>query len=173
MGRMAVVAAVVGITASLLVACTATSVKNPSASAPVAESSQTQSKPGGAGGSSGGAQKAIKSSDGGNVTIDVTWENPKGAGDQLTFSVQMNTHSVNLDGYDLGRLATLRNDQGQDVKAERWESASGGHHRSGILSFPAKDGSGNPILGGKVRAVEMVIRDVAGVKERVLHWEIS
>lgn len=137
-----------------VVACTTTSAASPQAA-----------------GSQSASQKLTQKSDGGSVTIGATWQNPQEAEGRVLFSIVMDTHSGNLDGYDLGRLASLRNDKGQEVKAERWESPPGGHHREGTLAFPSKDSSGNPILGAK--ALEMVIRDVAGVKERVLRWEIS
>ncbi len=117
--------------------------------------------------------EATQSNSGGNVTIEVTWENPQEKNGPLTFSVAMNTHSVNLDGFDLSELAVLRNDSGQQVKPQQWEAPSGGHHRSGTLTFPFKGESGKPIVGTGTKTLEMVIRDVAGVKERVLQWKVS
>jgi hypothetical protein len=115
----------------------------------------------------------VRTSEGGKVSVQVIWENAGVAGGPLSFSVVMDTHSVDLDGYDLGRLAVLRNDRGQEVKPEQWDSAPGGHHRTGMLLFSGKDSAGNPVLGPEVKALELLIRDVAGVKERVLRWEVS
>ena len=108
----------------------------------------------------------------GAVTVDVTWENSADS-DSITFSVAMNTHSVELDGYDLSKLASLRNGRGQEVKPRGWEAPPGGHHRSGLLTFPSSDGSGKPLLDGGSRRLELVIRDVAGVRERVLAWDFG
>lgn len=159
------------VAAGVLSACGSTeggaSGTRPSAEALAAALTQ----PGGS--SDGGADLGgARSSNGGNVTIQVSWEN---AGDPgpVTFSVAMDTHSVELDGYDLGRLAVLRNDKGQEVKPDRWDAPPGGHHRSGLLVFPEEDGSGKPLVGIGVGVLELVIRDVAGVKERVLRWEMS
>lgn len=121
----------------------------------------------------GGTDGEVRTSEGGSVSIQVSWENAGRAVGALSFSVVMDTHSGNLDGYDLGRLAVLRNDRGQEVTAELWDSAPGGHHRTGTLLFPDMDSAGNPVVGPEVAAVELLIRDVAGVKERVLRWEIS
>src|SRR5215212_7345307 len=44
---------------------------------------------------------------GGQVTLVVTWAGPGGG---PVFSVAMDTHSVNLDRYDLRQLAVLRTD---------------------------------------------------------------
>lgn len=80
----------------------------------------------------------------------------------------MDTHSVNLDQYDLKQLAVLCDDTGNEYRPASWESAAGGHHRQGTLTFalPAS------VREGKAKYVEMVIREVAGIKERVLKWEL-
>jgi hypothetical protein len=148
----------------------ATATRSPSPTGATTAAPPTVSAGTGAAPSDSGS--VTKQNQGGNVTVAVTWKNPSDATGSLTFSVVMDTHSVNLDGYDLSQLAVLRNERGQEVKAERWDAPSGGHHRSGTLAFPGKDGSGTPILGSGSKAVELVIRDVAGVNERVLRWEL-
>ena len=108
----------------------------------------------------------------GNVGIVVTWENPSGEGSaSLRFIVAMNTHSVDLDGYDLSKLAVLRNDQGVEASPDGWDAPKGGHHRSGVLSFSNNIG-GKPIIGTETRTIELIIRDVAGVRERIFRWEV-
>ena len=108
----------------------------------------------------------VQSNTGGSVTIDVEWIK---AGDSLLmFDVSMNTHSVDLDEYDLGELAVLRDDTGNEYHPDSWDSAPGGHHRKGTLTFPIPDS----LSQGKTEYVEIVIRDVAGIKERVLKWEL-
>lgn len=109
----------------------------------------------------------------GRVTIDVTWKNPTETAGSIAFKVTMDIHSVDLDKVDLGKVALLRNDQGREVKPEAWDAPAGGHHREGTLLFPSRDGSGSLLVSGGVKAVELVIRDVAGVKERVLRWEMA
>ena len=113
-----------------------------------------------------------RQNEGGSVTIDVTWKNPTDTSAPIAFKVAMDTHSVDLDKVDLGKVALLRNDQGREVKPEAWDAPAGGHHREGSLLFPSQDGSGSPMVGVGVKALELVIRDVAGVKERVLRWEL-
>ncbi len=111
----------------------------------------------------------VQSNTGGQVTIDVEWINwIKVEDDSLIFKVTMNTHSVDLDQYDLGELAMLRDDAGYEYHPASWDSAPGGHHRRGTLAFPSPDS----LSQGKARYVEMVIRDVAGIEERVLKWEL-
>ncbi len=108
----------------------------------------------------------VQSSSGGAVTIDVEWE---GKGDDsLVFHVAMNTHSVDLDQYDLRELAVLRDNEGKEYSPLSWDSAPGGHHRQGTLTFPLPDS----LRQGEATYVEIVIHDVDGIKERVLKWEL-
>ncbi len=108
----------------------------------------------------------VQSNTGGSVTIDVEWI--KAEGDSLVFNVAMNTHSVDLDQYDLGELAVLRDDTGTEYHPVSWDSAPGGHHRMGILTFPIPDS----LSQGKANYVEIMIRDVASIEGRVLKWEL-
>jgi hypothetical protein len=80
----------------------------------------------------------------GQVTVAATWI---GGTDDLAFHVVMDTHTVDLDRYDLLQLATLRTDQGVEVAASSWEAAAGAHHREGQLRFPAVSRGGAPLLG--------------------------
>ncbi len=170
-----VLTTLLAVTAVVIAGCSsaqATLDNPPSPQAATSAQSGAQSI-GTGGGNASSSAGATQSSSGGNVTIEVTWENPRKKNEPLTFSVDMNTHSVDLDGVDLGKLAVLRNDAGQEVKPQQWEAPAGGHHRSGTLIFPFKDESGKPIVGTGTKTLEMVIRDVAGVKERVLQWKVS
>ena len=117
--------------------------------------------------SAGPTNGVTQSSDGGSVTIDVEWLGRDG--DRLSFAVTMNTHSVDLDEYDLEELAVLRDDQDNEYRPESWDSAPGGHHRRGMLAFNTPDS----VESGEAAVVEMVIRDIAGVGERVLTWHLN
>ena len=108
----------------------------------------------------------VQSNTGGQVTIDVEWI--KAEDDSLIFKVTMDTHAVDLDQYDLGELAVLRDDTGREYRPVSWDSAPGGHHRRGILTFTLLES----LSQGKARYMEIVIRDVAGIEERVLKWEL-
>ena len=116
------------------------------------------------------AGNPVQSSEGGSVTIDVEWVEIENLAekDSLTFHVAMNTHSVDLDDYNLGELAMLRDDSGNEYQPASWESEPGGHHRNGILTFSLPDS----LRQGRAEYVEVVIRSVAGIDERVLKWEL-
>ena len=108
----------------------------------------------------------VQSDTGGSVTIDIEWM--PGKDNSLIFNVAMNTHSVNLDQYDLGKLAILRDATDNEYQPLSWDSTPGGHHRRGILIFSLPDSISNE----ETEYLEMVIRDVAGINERVLRWEL-
>ncbi len=116
--------------------------------------------------SQGPTNGLVQSSTGGSVTIDVEWMGEENG--SLVFDVSMNTHSVDLDQYDLRELAVLRDNEGNEYNPTSWDSAPGGHHRKGTLTFPIPDS----LSQGKTKYVGIVIRDVAGIEERVLKWEL-
>jgi len=94
-------------------------------------------------------------------------------GVNLAFTVTLDAHSGDLGSLDITKLARLRDAQGREQGPSRWEdTARGPHHRSGVLFFPRLDANGNPILRDDTGVVEVVIRDVARVKERVFRWEL-
>ena len=100
------------------------------------------------------------------VTIDMEWIKAKDG--SLIFSVAMNTHSVDLDQYDLGELTILRDDADNEYHPVSWDSAPGGHHRMGTLTFPLPDS----VSQGNAKYIEVMIRDIAGIEERVFKWEL-
>jgi hypothetical protein len=103
-----------------------------------------------------------QTSDAGNVVVDVTPISLGGA--RWDFKVSFNTHSVNL-AFDPAQISLLRCDQGQEFQPVAWDgSGPGGHHRSGVLSFARPD--------HRVSSVELVMRGVAQVPERIFHWDV-
>ena len=110
---------------------------------------------------------ATQTNDGGQVTVKATW-NGLNAGP--VFEVALDTHAVDLDGLDLAQLAALRVDGGREVRPSGWDAPTGGHHRSGRLTFPTTTADGKPLISADTRSIELVIRDVAGVGERVFVW---
>jgi len=111
-----------------------------------------------------------QTNEGGQVTIKATWQGP-GAGP--IFDVVMDTHAVDLDGFDLKQLAFLRINGAREVQPTGWDAPKGGHHRTGTLTFPAKAADGSALIAPDTRTIELVIRDIAGVPERVFRWTPS
>ncbi len=109
----------------------------------------------------------------GGVEIEVTYVTPdylraggssaqRYSPDKYTvFLVSMNTHSVDLAGYDMAKISELRV-AGRTYAPLRWESTSDdNHHRSGALIFTKVDLS---------LPAELVIKAVAGVPVRTFRW---
>ena len=100
---------------------------------------------------------------GAGVTVKVTYLNPQGT-DGSRFEVVLDTHSVNLDGYDLKELSVLRDETGKEYQSTQVENKESGHHREIILIFP-KSSSG-------AKRLDLVIKDIAKVKERSFSWDL-
>ena len=83
-----------------------------------------------------------------------------------TVRVVLDTHSVDLDSFDLVQLARVRVDGGAWIAPTKWDAPSGGHHRAGMLAF----GSLDPQLFASGRLIELEVRDVA-VPSHLLRWE--
>ena len=113
-------------------------------------------------GASAGALTQTQS--GGGVTVKATYLNPK-ASDDVRFQVVLDTHSVDLDGYDLKSLSLLRDEAGKTYEVAKTENKGSGHHRevTVIFSKPSPE----------AKRLELVIRDVAGVKERTFRWNVE
>lgn len=77
-----------------------------------------------------------------------------------TFDIKFDTHSGSLD-YEMAKISYIRDSKGNIIKPESWNGGIGGHHFEGTLKFQKFDDS---------TGFELVIQDVAGVKERVLKW---
>ncbi len=109
------------------------------------------------------AQSALTKTDGqGPVAVAVTLLEATDGG--IRAKVVLDTHSVALDGIALDRAVSLRKPDGTDIPPAAVEGASGaGHHRQAVVTFPAVDGAA---------AVEIVVRDVGGVAERLFRWAL-
>ncbi|WP_298439608.1 hypothetical protein [Geobacter sp.] len=90
------------------------------------------------------------------VTATISLLNRDGT---LTFKVALNTHTVALDQYKFDEIVVLRAG-GKEYKGILKSQEGAGHHRSAVLEFE------NP----KTEKVDVIIKDVAGVKERVFEF---
>jgi Spy/CpxP family protein refolding chaperone len=133
---------------------------------------QAQSAQGGA----GTPQPPTQEDTQGGVTVSATLLTPDKPRPDGTVAVQvkLDTHTVDLDQYSLEKLAVLRDVQGRELPALGLESSSGsGHHREAVLSFPATDASGRPLLSSEAKAVTLILRGIGGIQERVLQWPLG
>lgn len=105
----------------------------------------------------------------GAVAVAVTPLNIGQDGATLDFEVAMNTHSVDLS-MDLATLATLTTDTGEEVAASSWDTPLGGHHATGVLSFPASSAEGRLLDGAT--AVTLTLVDV-DAPARTFTWSLK
>ena len=110
------------------------------------------------------ASSATQTVAGGGVTVKATFLNPKDAADPR-FQVVLDTHSVNLDAYDFRNIAVLRDDAGKSYVPIAVENKGSGHHREAIVSFPD--------IAPETKRIELIIKEVAGVKERTFVWNLE
>lgn len=110
------------------------------------------------------ASSATQTVAGGGVTAKVTFLNPQDA-DDPRFQVVLETHSVTLDAYDFKNITIVRDDAGKIYSPVGVETKGGGHHREATVVFPT--------FSPEAKRVELVIKDVAGVKERTFRWDLK
>lgn len=105
----------------------------------------------------------------GQVTVVVKPLNLANPAATLDFEVTLDTHSIDLS-MDVAALASLTTDDGRQVVATGWDAPQGGHHVSGVLSFPAMvDGVA---LLDETTSLTLTLRDV-DVPERVFTWSLT
>ncbi len=106
--------------------------------------------------------------DQGAVTVAITPVDLGQEATTLAFEVVMDTHSVDL-GMDLAALATMTADNGRSVTATLWDAVPGGHHVSGLLTFPAVV-AGTAVLDGATE-LTLTITDV-DAPSRTFTWSL-
>ena len=126
----------------------------------------------------------------GDVYIDVVYSTPEyfkatgalthlerfQADEYLVFLINLTVHTGKLAPYRMDELAVLMDDKGREIKpVEGWEiifETGDNHHREGIIRFPKKDSSGKPVIDKDTKSFELIIKDVARIKQRVFRWEL-
>jgi len=101
---------------------------------------------------------------GGGVTVNVTYVHPQAA-DEIRFEVVLDTHTLNLDTYDLKTLSALRDGTGNNYRPIKVDNKGSGHHREITLVFAKASPS--------AKRLELVIKDIGRVKERFFFWDLQ
>ncbi len=101
--------------------------------------------------------------EGGNVTVKVKPKVLK-IGEKPSFNIVFETHSVDL-AFDVAQISSFVDDKSNIYSNSNWKgTVPGGHHREGTLTF-------NTVLS-ETKFVELIIKDVGGVSQRKLKWEL-
>jgi hypothetical protein len=146
-----------GLFMAIAVVTAACSSSTPAASAPTASATPAPS--------ANETGNMTQTSEGGQVTIVVSWAGPAGG---AVFDVKLDTHSVDLDALDLSD-AILSNDRGEIMSAQPWAAPKGGHHREGALTFEGDAAA----FFAEATWVELVVSGVGDLPERTLRWDIG
>jgi hypothetical protein len=114
---------------------------------------------------SGAVVLAVRTNDAGGVRVVVKPKAIEAGASIWEFEIVMDTHTKPLSD-DLSRVAALVDASGRRYLPLAWQGdPPGGHHRKGVLRFPAPD-----IKSGKV---ELQISGVGGVESKVFQWQIN
>ncbi len=98
------------------------------------------------------------STDTGDALVDLT---PKGMENgKFVVDASINTHSVNLDQFDLTKITLLEYEE-KTIKPVSAPKLSG-HHSSGTLAFDT---------GKEIKNFKIIIKGIPAVDERVFEWE--
>ncbi len=110
------------------------------------------------------AKASTQEAEAAGVKVKATYKNPAESKDPV-FDVALDTHTVDLDQYKFAKIAHLRDDAGKEYHPDMVSSSGSGHHREATLKFKDADISG-------AKFVELVVKGVAGVDERVFRFEV-
>lgn len=82
----------------------------------------------------------------------------------VKFEITVETHAVDLN-FDITKISYLEDDKGNIYNPLKWDGTPpGGHHRSGILSFPD--------YAQKTKLIKLTLKGISRVPERVFIWEL-
>ncbi len=101
----------------------------------------------------------------GGVTARATYKNPLGNKPPV-FKVSLDSHDINFNIYEFAKIIVLRDDAGRLFSPEIISSSGSGQHREATVEFKGADVS-------SARFIELVVKDVAGVPERVFRYDIK
>lgn len=145
----------------LLAACSGTNAPPASNSNSSPNESAVASTTAGSANSSGMEAQTV---DGGSVSIKVTPAALK-RGQPLEFDIAMDTHSVDLAN-DMLKAVVLRDDSGMEFTPTAWNGpGGGGHHREGKIEFAP--------LTMSTKSLTLVVKNIAGVPERIYQWDVA
>jgi hypothetical protein len=91
---------------------------------------------------------------------------------QLIFRVVVDAPGLNMSAWDLKGMLYLREEGGKEYGTPIWVPAAGNGTLSGVAAFPRLDSRDQPVPRLGARYIEVVIRDLRQVRERVFRWPL-
>jgi len=84
--------------------------------------------------------------------------------DGISFQLNLSTHYVDLDKYDIQSLSFVRVDEGPLQPATKWVATGEGHHIKGILKFVDQLPPGS-------HQVQLIVKDIGNTGDRIFEWK--
>ncbi len=122
----------------------------------------------------------------GGTRVSATWITPEylqshpdpavefGPWQYLVFQVRVDSPRLKrMSAWDLKGMIFLREESGMEYGTSLWRPLSDGTHKMGLIAFPRKNARDNPVPAAGSRQIEIVVRGLAGVPERVLTWPLD
>ncbi|AKL96050.1 hypothetical protein CACET_c26050 [Clostridium aceticum] len=109
----------------------------------------------------------------GSVSVGVTFLNPiEEDDDYFNFDVALNTHSVDLDDYDLSQMTLLYvGDKVKITEDIQWTMVEGGgHHVSGMVKVP-REQQGRKLDYKDKEYIRIEITNLDGIASREFEWK--
>ncbi len=91
---------------------------------------------------------------------------------QLIFRVAVEAPGLKMSVWDLKGMLYLREEGGKEYGTPVWVPTTGSGTLNGVATFARVDSRGRPVPRAGARYIELVIRDLMGVKERALRWQL-
>ncbi|HYF92973.1 MAG TPA: hypothetical protein VD969_12100 [Symbiobacteriaceae bacterium] len=88
----------------------------------------------------------------------------------LPFAITLDTHAGNIAKLDLNGRVFLRDAAGTELPAMVRQLSSSAHHTTHVAAFPKLDSRGKPLGDPSQGRLQIVIREVGQMQERVLEW---
>lgn len=85
--------------------------------------------------------------------------------EEISFRLVLDTHSVNLEQYDIQQLSSLIIDNGAPIEASKWQPTGASHHFNGVLSFSKE-------LPSEEHTIKLIVKNIDNVEERVFEWQL-
>lgn len=102
----------------------------------------------------------------GVVDVSATYLEPKNMSTpQVSFSLKINTHAVDLYRYDFERISFVQFDDSEPMPYGIWDSSGSSPHFRGILTFEQS-------IPADARRMRLLIKNLDGVDERVFEWDL-
>ncbi len=95
--------------------------------------------------------------------------------DYLIFIISLTVHEGKVKHYPMDKMTFLRVDGKEYPPADDWQlrlETADGHHVEGLLRFSKKDVNGKEVLQPDTGSMELVIKNLETVKDRIYHWDL-